>query len=147
MGHPMEADARRDCEDSIGQSVARHQVRLSVYRDYGPDEQWQQRPVGFDVELRGLVLGDPPNYHSAVAAYEALRRIGAWAFCILDSNQQVAYEFDAFDQHVILEGSSFEVELFGHIFHRDHVRRPLDDAEREAVDEVRHRLGSAGVRM
>jgi hypothetical protein len=142
-------EAWRECassDDSIAQSVLRHKVRLSVYRDYGPDEKWRQRPVGFDVELRGLVLGGPPRYHAAIAAYEALRRIGAWAFSVLDANPEVAYEFDAFDQHVIVEGPLIEVELCGHIYHRNDVCRPLDDKERQAVDQIRHCLRSAGVR-
>ena len=134
------------CDDSIAEAVVRHQVRLSVYTDYGPDEHWRQRPVGFDVELRGLVLGGPPRYHAAVAAYEALRRIGAWAFSVLDTNPEVTYEFDEFDRHAILEGSAIEVELCGHVYHRDDVRRPLDDRDRLAVDQIRHRLRSAGVR-
>jgi hypothetical protein len=134
--------------EAIAEWVARHKVRLSVYRDYGPDEHWAPQAVGYNVELRALVLGEPLHITEEAirAVYDAVRRIGAWAFRVLDDNVQVAYELDEFDQHVVDEGSLLEVELFGHVYHRDDVRRPVDEAELRAVDQVCERLRSVGVR-
>ena len=144
-----QAQAEPQTMGDFFEAVARHKVRLSVYRDYGPDERWQQQPVGLDLELRAVVLGDDPLDGSATprAAYEALRRLAAWAFGVLDDNPEVDYAFDDFDDHVILEGAStFEVELAGHVFNRKDCRSPLDEEERRAVRQVRERLRSVGVR-
>jgi hypothetical protein len=136
-------------DDSIRHAVARHRVRLSVYREYGPDERWCQRPVGLDFELRALVLGADPLIDLPMqrAAYGALHAIASWAFRVLDGSQLVEYAMDDFDDHVIMEGSSIvEVELAAHVLHRNDVRGALDDEERRAAEQVRSRLRSVGVR-
>jgi hypothetical protein len=136
-------------DDSIPDAVARHRVRLSVYREYGPDESWRQHPIGLDVELRAVVLGDDPLVDLPMqrAAYGALHIIASWAFRVLDGSPLVEYELDEFDDHVIMEGSSIvEVELAAHVLHRNDVRGALDDQERRAAEQVRHRLRSVGVR-
>jgi hypothetical protein len=132
----------------LAESAERHKARLSVYRDYGPDERWEQRPVGLDLELRGIVFREGLHIteHGAKATYDALRGIAEWAFRVLDANPQVTYEIDEYDQHIVLADPLPEVELFGHVYHRADVNRPLDDAERKAVDQVRERLRSVGVR-
>jgi hypothetical protein len=133
------------------EEVARHRIRLSVYRDYGPNEEWLLQPVGLDMELRALVLSEHPFDDEAAhrVAYEVALRAARWAFAALDRNPRVAYEFDGFDGHIVIqEGAqaTVEVELAGHVFHRDQVRGRLDDDERGAADEVRDRLRLLGVR-
>jgi hypothetical protein len=128
--------------------VERHRVRVSVYREWGPDENWRQQPVGFDVQLRGTVLGTDPCEDDGAqrAAYDALFTIAHWAFAVLDDIACVSYEFDDFNGGCILESGRVEAELAAHVLHRDDIRRPLDDDERAAVDQVRERLRSIGIR-
>jgi hypothetical protein len=147
MTGPGEQAETERAPTSIAESAARHKVRLSVYRDFGPDERWQERPVGFEIELRGTVYREGPRFteHGIRAAYDVLRGIAEWAFGCLEADPRIAYEFDGYHTHVILADPLPEVELHSHIYHRDDRNRPLDDDDRSALDQVRYRLRAAGV--
>lgn len=142
--------AGKDRVHSLRNLVERHGIHLSVYTDYGPDERWHLQPVGLNLELRGSVLGEGEleNDEAQQAAYAALHQVAAWAFEVVDANPQIDYEFDRFDRHVVVPPGSWiaEVELDAHLFHRDAIRQPLDDAERETVDTIRDRLATVGVK-
>jgi hypothetical protein len=134
---------------TLRELVLRHNVRLSVYREYGPDESDRQHPVGFEVDLRGLVVAEKPidDEEAQRAAYRALHEVGSWVFGFLDETPTLTYELDAFDGHVVYDTGkgAVEVELTGHILHEDGVRRELDEDERRALGQVRERLRSLGV--
>jgi hypothetical protein len=130
--------------------IERHRVRLSVYREYGPDEKWREHPVGFDVELLALVIARDPliDEEAQQTAHEVLVRVASSALRVLDDYADLTYELDNFNNGVILEHGSgpVEVELASHILHNNDVRRELDDEERRGLERVRERLRSLGVR-
>lgn len=146
----LDAIPEVDGEDVIRALVERHCVRLSVYREYGPDDLWRPHPVGFDVELTARVVAPDPMLDRAAQsfAYEVLERVAKLAFADLKEYPRLTYEINPFDGHVIVEHGTgpVEIELAGHILHADNVRLELDDEERLGLERVRERLRSLGVR-
>ncbi len=136
-------------DPSLRSLIERHRVRVTVYRELGPDAAWQPHAVGFELELRGLVLGDHPFGDSAAhrVAHDVLVQVACWALRDLEGSGELTYVIDDFAGHVLAEGAggAVTVELTAHVIHREDARRELDDKERDAVQGVRGRLLEAGV--
>jgi hypothetical protein len=134
----------------IRELVERHRVRLSVYREFGPDEGWRQRPVGYGVELTGLVISQAPlaDALAQLEAHRLLAHVASSAFRVLDGHPDLTFEIDGFRSGAILESDSWQVEVeqVSRILHRGDVRRAIDDSERRGLEVVLTQLRKLGVR-
>jgi hypothetical protein len=137
--------------EELKQAVVQYQVVWSVYPEWGPDAQWHQQKVGYDVELAGTHFQPEhppsPGCTECTQIYDALRRIAEWILPKAECDSR--YEIDDFDRRLAMSrhhGLRQDVALTIRIVHRDDYRRPIDDGEGASLAEMERNLSALGAR-
>lgn len=141
--------------EQLREIVELHDVRYEVrpHEDVVKFKNVAERvKTGFDLELYGThdhgLSNLTPGCESCLETYRQLRRIAEW---ILPKEQRPSvYEIEPFDQSLYSARAAkprFEVKLRIGIRHRDGWDLPIDECEKQCLDEMRVKLGEIGIRQ